>query len=192
MVQIKHIIISLALLVSTFAIAESVNETHSEHKEHTRFGMHGMVLITDGVDLYASHLPLYQSPHDYQILYLVESKHNDVFIKYLTQAKQDVELLYIQNMITLLPVGFDLNKLIAGNAFTIETQFFTGHFERGGQAWIKDKNFKFVRQVFKRSLSKIEYAATQDDNNWSLLTASNNKHQIMINNIHTALSLIHI
>lgn len=51
MVQIKHIIISLALLVSTFAIAESVNETHSEHKEHTRFGMHGMVLITDGVDL---------------------------------------------------------------------------------------------------------------------------------------------
>ena len=71
---------------------------HADHKHHTRVGSHGMVLFTDGAELYASHLPLYYSPHDYQLIYTVVSQHKAKLIAYLQAGSTSHG-----NMVTLLP-----------------------------------------------------------------------------------------
>lgn len=139
--------------------------TH-EHGEHSRVGMHGMVMITDGVELYASHLPLYSAPHDYQIIYRVETKYKTQVIERLTRAR--LEPSFSNNMVTLLPAVFDLNDLINAGSFEISTKLFLGHFERGGKLWLEDQNLKFVRQVYIRSLANLK-VADQGEINWNAL-----------------------
>ena len=70
---------------------------------------------------FASHLPLYYTPHDYQVIYKI----------HIAESEKLIELVN-RNMVTLLPSTFDLTRLLRGERFAIETQFFDGHFERGG------------------------------------------------------------
>ena len=114
-----------------------------KHQHHGRVGSHGMVLITDGEHLYASHLPLYRRPHDYQLIYQVSTKQSPQLMAQLQQG-----------MVTLLPENFDLNQLIEGQNFTVKSRFFTGHFERGGQRLL-DTPITFERQVYRRRLSEL-------------------------------------
>jgi hypothetical protein len=145
-----------------------------------------MVMVTDGTQLYASHLPLYVKPHDFQLVYVVESKFKEQLIERLTRKDQGNERLYQQNMVTLLPAKFDLNKLINGQSFEIETQFFKGHFERGGDKWFKDNKLKFVRQAYKRPLAGLKKTANSDASNWHLLNAKSSERQLFIYPIQTA------
>lgn len=149
---------------------------HSDHKSHDMTGSHGMVLFTDGVELYASHLPLYYSPHDYQLIYKVESTHKAKLIRYLRQANANSSST--GNMITLLPAHFDLNKLIDGERFSISSQLYKGHFERGGTNWLDESEITFAKLLFKRRLSHQYKPAYADgdihqksfDENWTSIS----------------------
>lgn len=182
MKYVSYWLVSLCLFVSTNVFAE--NSHHDKHKAHSRIGMHGMVMFTDGVDLYASHLPLYRAPHDYQLVYIIETKYKTALVQRLTQAKQQDAPLFMQNMVTLLPAKFDLNKLIEGQSFTIETQMFSGHFERGGKLWLKDENFKFVRQIYKRPLANL--SSNPSAENWQLFNTAAKQEKLFIYNIQTS------
>ena len=122
---------------------------YADHKNHRRVGSHGMVLFTDGAELYASHLPLYYSPHDYQLIYAVGSLHKAKLIAYLIAGSASHS-----NMVTLLPENFDLNKLVDGEKFSIPAQFYKGHFERGGTKWLGKSELTFEKLLFKRPLVK--------------------------------------
>jgi hypothetical protein len=107
-----------AMLISTIAQA---NDTHSQHN---LMGSHGMVLIYHPEEgFFASHLPLYRAPHNYQLIYRVQFAESEKLISLINNE-----------IITLLPENFDLRRLIAGERLTIKTQFFQGHFERGGKS----------------------------------------------------------
>lgn len=95
------LILSEDYVASSYATGSKNKQPHS-HLTHSRIGSHGMVLITDGIKLYASHLPLYHKPHDYQLLYQISTKHQSEIINQLQQHKT----------ITILPDKFDL--IIAG------------------------------------------------------------------------------
>lgn len=110
----------------------------------TRHGHHGMALFSDGQSLFASHLPLYKSPHDYQLVYHVETDHKKQLIKHLEK-----------DMLTILPQHFNLNTLIEGKSLTINTTIYEGHFERGGQKLFEDDGFTFHKQIFKRQISDL-------------------------------------
>lgn len=118
-----------------------------DHTGHGRFGSHGMVLFSDGVSLYVSHLPLYRAPHDYQILYRIRTP----------QQKRLMALLADSNysMVTVLPDAFDLNRLVEGEQFTISTTVFAGHFERGGKPVFVDADFHFEAQVYLRHIGDL-------------------------------------
>ena len=131
---------------------------HADHKYHTRVGSHGMVLFTDGAELYASHLPLYYSPHDYQLIYAVGSPHKATLIAYLQAGSTSHS-----NMVTLLPENFDLNKLVDGERFSISAQFYRGHFERGGTKWLGKSELTFEKLLFKRRLVKQYKPSRSDD-----------------------------
>lgn len=115
----------------------------AEHK-HALMGSHGMVLLYDQqLGLYASHLPLYTTPHDYQIIYKIRSKNA---IENLADFKQ--------GLVTVLPSPFDLNRLINGESFSITADFYQGHFERGGKLTIS-ANIEFVEPVIIKKITPL-------------------------------------
>ncbi len=138
--RVKIIMKTILILTALF----SMPVWAADHAEHNRIGSHGMVMFTDGQSLYSSHLPLYRSPHDYQLIYRVE-----------TQAKEQLIELLSQGMVTILPDKFDLNLLISGNTFVKNTRVFLGHFERGGKEIFTDATFGFAELIFKRKISTL-------------------------------------
>lgn len=177
----KYVNLVLVVVALFLSQQSSAFETEHDHSHHSRVGYHGMVLVTDGVDLYASHLPLYRSPHDFQLLYKIESRFKNELVARLTAHAESST--YLDNMVTLLPAKFDLNKLVAGETFAIETQFYTGHFERGGKKWLKDLNLKFVRQIYKRPLANIVQGDKSSAMVWELIKGSDHNKQIWIHHI---------
>ena len=102
------------------AVANSSNQQHHQH--HNLMSYHGMVVFSDKEqNLYASHLPLYVTPHNYQIIYKIE-----------TPKDSEVKKLLSASIVTLLPAKFDLTKLVNKEKFSITGKIFKGHFERGG------------------------------------------------------------
>lgn len=171
----QYVINILTLLFISFTLPVLAT-VESEHKEHNRIGHHGMVLFTDGSTLYASHLPLYQSPHDYQLIYAVELNNKEIFIEELSN-----------NMVTILPAKFDLNRLIDGDSFSIETKMYRGHFERGGKLIETNLSFTFKTQIFKRQISKNQLeerkTSEQESEHFFLIPNTKLKHNIAIHKI---------
>ncbi|GAB3031020.1 hypothetical protein [Bowmanella dokdonensis] len=92
---------------------------------HDYHGVHGMVIFTGQQALYASHLPLYHPPHDYQILYRIRLVGTD--------PKQVQSKLATHSLLTLKPTPFDLNRLIRKESFSQTATLYDGHFERDGE-----------------------------------------------------------
>ena len=112
------IILFIIALMSSFTYANQ----HENHKQHHLMGSHGMVLIHhQDVGIFASHLPLYHTPHDYQIIYRVNVEQDEV-----------LKALLSKDMVTILPEPFDLMTLVNKQQMTTKTAIYQGHFERGG------------------------------------------------------------
>lgn len=139
----------LVFIITTFtsANAESNIDQHKDKHKHGRIGSHGMVLITDGNKLFASHLPLYSYPHDYQLIYSVSTQVDQDVINYLINGNGTV---------TILPDIFDLNLLInhPTNSYTINAKLYKGHFERGGKLWSEQVRLTFKDKLFQRKLAQ--------------------------------------
>jgi len=142
----------MVLITSSNVQAEPSSKTlsHSQ-QEHSLMGSHGMALIYHKKEgFFASHLALYYPPHNYQIIYKVHVK----------EQKKLIQLIE-KNMITLLPDNFDLSRLIQGESFSIGTQIFQGHFERGGTA-VFTSAITFVEPILIKKLSKTFAASSAD------------------------------
>lgn len=135
-----------ALVISLCGHAQTAVNAHNGHQ---RIGYHGMVVFTDNTHVYACHLPLYRAPHDYQIVYKLETAYQQQLVNYLnSQARTDGEAV-----VTLLPERFDLNVLVeAQETPTLKTQFFKGHFERGGEKWLLDNSVHFATPIIVEAL----------------------------------------
>lgn len=97
----------------------------------TAVGGHGMAVFGGREGLYASHLPMFHTPHDSQI----------VLRLHLADAAADRtlrdELAARPRLWTFDPETFDLLRLSPGHAQPLrefKARFFEGHFERGGKA----------------------------------------------------------
>lgn len=186
MKKLTRSFILVVIWLGAVSSSQVYSNNHDLHKKHTRVGFHGMVLVTDGQHLFASHLPLYQTPHDYQLVYEVKSTHQKQLVEHLTQINNSISTHGAKNMITLLPARFDLNTLIEGQTFEIETEFYLGHFERGGKKWLKDKDFKFVRQIYKRPLANLPKTIGSNVRKWHVLHTCPNNQQLLIHLIQAA------
>ncbi|SNY51363.1 hypothetical protein SAMN06297280_1826 [Arsukibacterium tuosuense] len=134
----------IALMLIFLIFMPSVAFT-AEH-QHSYIGNHGMVLFAADDILLASHLPLYQPPHNYQLIYqlTLPAKAQQAVLDYLGTEKQ----------LTLLPEQFDLQKLINGENFTARAAVYYDHFERNGRVWFEDIPVRFARQLYKRPINQ--------------------------------------
>ncbi|MFC3649437.1 hypothetical protein ACFOOH_20735 [Planctobacterium marinum] len=156
----------LTVLLLFFCLSQAVPMKADEHKHHQRMGSHGMVLFSDGDRLFASHLPLYQAPHDYQLIYEVELQSQEKLIAQLISGEQTEE-----HMLTLLPEHFDLNKLIEGESITLNATVFKGHFERGGKPWLSEQEVFFKKPLYRRQLTG-NVSANAEPNQWHSILLS--------------------
>lgn len=91
--------------------------------------VHGMLLFGQETT-YASHLPMFHYPHDYQLI--MELKLADLPRSQTLDAyeffKGEGETLF-----TLVPEKMDLAQVISGDKTTFKALIYLGHFERGGK-----------------------------------------------------------
>ncbi len=89
---------------------------------------HGMLIFGNKVT-YASHLPMFHHPHDYQVVMKVS----------FAVIPQDVALAYQalkdkgETLFTIAPELMDLTKVMNGTIPQFKAGLFQGHFERGGK-----------------------------------------------------------
>ena len=93
-------------------------------------GEHGMALFGGKEGLYASHLPMFHAPHDYQVI--LKLRLADPAQDRQLRARLDGKMA----LWTLAPEKFELDRLAPGSAnplagFTADLVL--GHFEQGGQ-----------------------------------------------------------
>jgi hypothetical protein len=107
--------------IFTFANAQEHHEIQSQDKPST----HGM-LIFGTEKTYASHLPMFHAPHNYQIILELEL---DPATKKLFIADQEKNPEY--TTYTIEPEKFVLPEMMQ-NPKSFKANLYRGHFERGG------------------------------------------------------------
>lgn len=96
--------------------------------DHTH-GQHGMVLFGGKDGLYASHLPLFHAPHDYQVILRVHVADP------ATDAAVRARLAGKTALWTVAPEKFELSRLAPASPAPLRrfnADLVQGHFERGG------------------------------------------------------------
>jgi hypothetical protein len=120
----------------------------AQEPSHDRAATHGMVLF-GSEKIYASHLPMFHSPHDYQIILELELTENTRKI-YLENKKNSSETVY-----TLEPEKFVLPEMIK-NPRPFKANIFRGHFERGGTQIIENELVTIKKVVYFRKFNPTE------------------------------------
>jgi hypothetical protein len=103
---------------------------HDSHGGHDTMGVHGMLLFGEE-PLYLSHLPMFDSPHNFQVILQVGF---DDAVSELLRADREADG---DGMHTFEPVEFHITELAPNGDHparsSIEGTIYHGHFERGGQ-----------------------------------------------------------
>lgn len=134
----KTTLFSLAL---TAATANAADATH---------GQHGMALFGGKEGLYASHLPLFHAPHDYQVILRVHVA--DPATDAALRARLDGKTV----LWTIAPEKFELSRLAPGAAAPLrrfQADLVQGHFERGGLAQYAAATIVVDKVIMFRRLS---------------------------------------
>jgi len=161
----KLIFTFLFLYLSTYAVAQSV---HYPDKPST----HGMMLMGSEI-IYASHLPMFHSPHDYQIISVLELSKNDQAKYILDKKNHPGELIY-----TIEPETFVLPEMI-NHTKTFKASIYRGHFERGGEKFLENINVKISRVIYYKQFDKKSIKSK----NLQYLLFGNAREQFLVHRI---------
>ncbi|MDR7270734.1 hypothetical protein J2X20_003392 [Pelomonas saccharophila] len=132
---------ALAALLPVFARAE------------TAMGGHGMAVFGGREGLYASHLPMFHTPHDSQVLlsfHLADAAADKALRETLARKPR---------LWTFDPETFDLLRFTPGHArplLEFKARFFEGHFERGGKPQAAEQRVIVDKVLLFRRLSSAE------------------------------------
>jgi len=173
----KKVLFSLLFLLSQVSFAED-EVKKLPPLDPGYMGVHGMVLVTHGSNIYASHLPLYNKPHNVQLLYKLDN--NDLA---LLQTVRDSQL------ITIKPKSFNLQRLMRGEKMVIEADLYAGHFERDGMLVYDNISLSFDKQLYVRTFDDIKPSSTKQE--YDVVSLRKN-YKFYIHRIQQAPSFAHI
>ena len=131
----------IAIFIATLSII-----SHADPK-----AVHGMVVFGDQTT-YISHLPMFHSPHDYQFVAEVQmnSAPRSYTMDYYQDAKDEGETLF-----TIVPMAFDLSKMISGEITMMIATLYAGHFEQGGKP-LGPVEIKIKQQIISKKLVDLK------------------------------------
>lgn len=136
-----------SLLILAFMLFSSLGFAgHLHHQDPP--STHGM-LIFGKSKIYLSHLPMFHSPHDYQVI--VEAQFSlPGQAAYLTSLNGSSETVY-----TLVPESFVLPDLIK-NPRPFTAQIYRGHFERGGVMIAENVTVDITKVIYFKKLTSTD------------------------------------
>ena len=115
---------------------------------HDHPSVHGM-LVLGSEKIYLSHLPMFHSPHDYQVIMEVKLSEKAMRI-YQETLKESVSKVF-----TLVPEVFVLPEMIQ-RPRPFRAQLFEGHFEREGKLIVDDLEVEILRVVYFKKFNPLE------------------------------------
>tara|TARA_R110000737_G_scaffold15032_4_gene31346 strand:- start:768 stop:1439 length:672 start_codon:yes stop_codon:yes gene_type:complete len=174
----KKILLSILLIILSSASFAEEEVKELPPLDPAYMGIHGMALFTQGSSIFASHMPLYQMPHNVQLLYKLDN--NDLAV---LQTVRDGEL------ITVKPKAFNLQRLMRGEKMVIHVDLYAGHFERGGMLVYENLPLSFDKQLYVRAFDDIKPSSSQQEYD---VVSLNNNYKIYIHRILQAPSFDHI
>lgn len=134
-------------LIFFIVLSNSIFIFSQEHNTKDHPGIHGMVLMGEGIQ-YASHLPLFHSPHDYQVILKIKLDEPS------TTTYQKDRVVHPENkMYTLEPEKFVLPAIL-NDVTTFKANIYRGHFERGGELISKDAQIEITKVLYFHKLNK--------------------------------------
>ncbi|MCB9027123.1 MAG: hypothetical protein H6625_12440 [Bdellovibrionaceae bacterium] len=116
---------SLTILLGLFFGFAINAQAQSMHHHSDPPSVHGMLLFGNE-KIYLSHLPMFHSPHDYQVILEAEISEQDREAYLQAKKNKPNETVY-----TLVPEVFVLPEMV-NNPRAFKANIFQGHFERGG------------------------------------------------------------
>jgi hypothetical protein len=136
-------------------------EHHHDHDHGHLHGVHGMLVLggqrTDTAmrsPVYVSHLPMFSSPHDFQVILRVGGEAARVYGDFVAHFGFDP-------IFTFMPEPFSIDELDPSSAGgPARTSFggtlFRGHFERGGSEIASDVPFEVEQAIHYRRFRSEE------------------------------------
>lgn len=125
--MIKNVFLVLFFFMTQQIVAQRNNHIQKEQVKYTdKPSTHGMMLMGNE-KVYASHLPMFHSPHDYQIILLLEFSQESQ-AKYMADKKENPN----ETVYTLEPETFVLPEMV-NITKKFKANIYRGHFERGGK-----------------------------------------------------------
>jgi hypothetical protein len=139
----------ILIFIFSFTNAQEHHGNHSQDKPST----HGM-LILGKEKIYASHLPMFHSPHDYQIILELELD-KDIQKQFVTDQENNPEY----TTYTIEPEKFVLPNMIH-NPKSFKANLYRGHFERGGTKIASDINVTIKAVIYYNQFNGDKARAT--------------------------------
>jgi hypothetical protein len=142
----------MGTLIATLALAAA-----NAGAADVTYGMHGMALF-GGVDgLYASHLPMFHAPHDYQVVLRVHvaDPATDAALRKRLDGKTALW--------TIAPEEFELSRLAPRSASPLKrfrADLVQGHFEQGGKTQYAATTIVVDKVLMFHKLSSEQRAGT--------------------------------
>ena len=173
----KFMLLAILVLFTSFnAVAEEEKLPPLDPKYE---GVHGMVLMSKSSTVFAYHLPMYHEPHNVQLLYKLEVKDFN-----LIQVVRDNEL------VTIKPEPFNLQRLIRGEKLTIKADVYIGHFERDGMKVYNSIDIVFGKQLYVRELTDLEESSNQQE--YEIVSYNSKDDRLFVHKLQKAPSFDHI
>lgn len=173
-------LLSFSLLACTAAdntpASGGTSQFHaSQDHQHHHSGsvapaVHGMVIFGSET-LYASHIPMFMSPHDWQALFKVTLSHptSDAMALYKAARGFDGDPTGAQVQLTLKPKPFVLPDLLEGKVQSFEADLYLGNFEAGGKKLLGGISVKVEKVLAMqhlaaetKALASLSYFLLQD------------------------------
>ena len=171
------LLVVVILFFNSIVLAEE-EATEPQPLDPAYMGLHGMVLMNNGSNLFASHLPTYDKPHDVQIIYSIDVS--------------DAALLFLirdAHMVTIKPKPFNLQRLMRGESFTVKADVYMGHFEREGMLTYENMDIVFDEKLYLRMLDNPQNSHIRQTYDSVMLK---NNQRMLVHQIQKAPSYDHL
>ncbi|TCC93104.1 hypothetical protein [Pedobacter hiemivivus] len=139
----------MLLLLFTFKTAYS-QHSHYPDKPNT----HGMLLMGQET-VYGEHLPMFHTPHDYQIILELEFPKTDLEKYRKDRIAHPQELVY-----TIEPETFVLPEMV-NHTKVFKASVYRGHFERGGIKFLDTITLKIKKIIYYKQFDKNQQRPEQ-------------------------------
>ncbi|MFZ6844012.1 hypothetical protein [Undibacterium sp. RuTC16W] len=140
---------TLIIFLAGFSLCHNVlGQTITPHSP--AYGLHGMLLFGNNEGLYASHLPMFHTPHDYQVVLQIRIANQQLDAQIKKDLTQKIRLWTIE------PEQFDITTLAPGANPALrqfKANIVSGHFEQGGKVRYKSITAIVERALIFRQLS---------------------------------------